>query len=62
VTAYNVGSGVRQAMLDAGDEPRSNEIYLNAPGAPALSQTFGRDAIYYYIGEDNRVHRIPFDA
>lgn len=60
--AYSIGEGVRNAIEAAGDEPRSDEIYENSPGNPAVSHTYGRDAIYVYYGEDNRVQRLPFEV
>jgi len=57
---FTIGPGVAQAMADAGDEPRSDEIYIvNVDGAK-VSQTFGRHAVYYWLEEDNAVRRVPF--
>ena len=48
-------------MLDAGDEPRSDELFMIlSPEGNKISQTFGRDAIYYYLEVDNAVNRVPF--
>jgi len=41
----------------AGDELRSNENYIGQN----ISLTYGRDALYYYYSEDNRVNRLPFE-
>lgn len=60
MTDYVVGPGVAQAMTDAGDEPRSDEQYIKLDEGHKISQTFGRDAIYYWIEEDGRVARTPF--
>ena len=57
---YMIGPGVLQAMADAGDEPRSDEQYVVLEEGHKISQTFGRDAIYWWIEEDNRVSRVPF--
>lgn len=54
---YSVGPGVAQKMIDHGDEPRSDEMYF----APGVSQTVGRDALYYYISADNVTQRCPFE-
>ena len=60
MTDYNIGPGVAQAIADAGDEPRSDEIYVLLDEGKKISQTFGRDAIYYWYQEDNRTSRTPF--
>jgi len=57
---YNIGPGVQQAMADAGDEPRSDEQFVILEPGHKVSQTFGRDAVYYYIEEDNATRRCPF--
>jgi hypothetical protein len=57
---YVIGPGVLQAMADAGDEPRSDEQYVILREGHKISQTFGRDATYFWIEEDNRVGRTPF--
>lgn len=58
---YTIGPGVAQAMKDAGDEPRSNEEYHNAPGSGEVlySLTQGRDAMYRWTPSDG-VKRLPF--
>ena len=53
---YNIGPGVEAAMQQAGDEPRSSEMYF----AEGISQTVGRDGLYYYIQADNKTNRVPF--
>lgn len=60
---YSLGPGVRQAMVDHADEPRSDEQfwYVNAPEGKRISKAHGRDAIYYYYEEDNQVKRVPFE-
>jgi hypothetical protein len=55
---FNVGEGVKNALAAANDMARSNEEFINGG---TISQTFGRDAIYYYIAEDNAVRRLPFE-
>ena len=58
---FAVGPGVAQAMADAGDEPRSDELYIvNDVAGNTISQTFGRDAVYYWYEADNRTNRVPF--
>lgn len=59
--SFNIGPGVRQAMADAGDEPRSDELYQSSAPNPTVSLTYGRDAIYVYYGEDNATRRLPFE-
>lgn len=60
MTDYNVGPGVSQAMADAGDEPRSDEQFVILTEGHKVSQTFGRDALYYWLEEDNATRRSPF--
>jgi len=57
---YSIGPGVQQAMVEAGDEPRSDEQYIILRAGHQISQTFGRDATYYWLEEDNAVNRVPF--
>lgn len=57
---YVVGPGVVQAIAEASDEPRSDEMYIVLEDGHKISQTFGRDAIYYWLQEDNTVQRSPF--
>lgn len=57
---YVIGPGVQQAIVDAGDEARSDEQYIVLAEGHKVSQTFGRDAVYYWLEEDNRVNRSPF--
>ena len=57
---YNIGPGVKQALVENNDQPRSDEIYIVQTPGHKISQTYGRDAIYYYYEEDNRVARLPF--
>lgn len=59
--SFNVGPGVRQAMVDAGDEPRSDELFDIVRPGHQISVTYGRDAVYYYFSEDNRTNRLPFE-
>jgi hypothetical protein len=60
MTDYTIGVGVAQAIADAGDEPRSDEQYVIFDEGHKISQTYGRDAIYWYVEEDNAVRRVPF--
>lgn len=60
MTDYNIGPGVQQAMTDAGDEPRSDEQYIILDPGHKISQTFGRDSVYWYFEEDSAVRRISF--
>lgn len=55
---FNVGPGVKDAIAAAGDEARSHEMYLT----DGVSVTYARDAVYYYMKEDNRVNRLPFEG
>jgi hypothetical protein len=57
---YSIGPGVQQAIVDADDEPRSDEQYVILDEGHKISQTFGRDAVYYWLQEDNAVRRCPF--
>jgi hypothetical protein len=62
MTTYNVGQGIAQAIKDAGDEPRSNELTVDydATTQRRIALVYGRDALYYYYSEDNRTNRLPF--
>jgi hypothetical protein len=53
---FAVGPGVLAAMEAVGDEPRSDEEYIR----PNISETYGKEAIYYYYAEDNTTRRLPF--
>jgi len=57
---YVIGPGVAQAIADAGDEPRSDEQFIILQEGRKVSQTFARDAVYYWLQEDNRTNRVPF--
>ena len=57
---YVIGPGVAQAIADAGDEARSDEMYLILEEGHKVSQTICRDSIMYWIEEDNAVRRTPF--
>jgi len=57
---YVIGPGVAEAIAAAGDEARSDEQFVILEEGHKISQTFGRDAVYYYIEEDNRTNRLPF--
>jgi len=58
--SYSIGPGVQQAMADAGDVPRSDEQFIILEPGHKVSQTFGRDAVYYWLEEDNATRRCPF--
>jgi len=60
MTEYVIGPGVAQAILDAGDEPRSDEQYVILDPGHKVSQTFGRDGIYWWYEEDNATRRVAF--
>jgi len=60
MTEYTIGEGVQVAMYNAGDEARSDELYVVTSEGHQISQTYGRDAIYYWFAEDGRVVRTPF--
>lgn len=57
---YVIGPGVAQAIEENEDEARSDEQYVVLEEGHKVSQTFARDAIYYWIQEDNAVKRCPF--
>lgn len=57
---YVIGPGVAQAIAESGDEPRSDEQFVILEPGHKISQTFGRDGIYWYYEEDNRTQRLPF--
>jgi hypothetical protein len=52
---FAIGAGVRQAMDDAGDEARGNEVYISA----SFSLTPGRDFAYLYSLEANEIYKLP---
>ena len=60
MTDYMLGPGVAQAIADAGDDARSDEQYVILEEGHKVSQTFARDAIYYWLEEDHSVRRSPF--
>jgi len=47
-------------MADHGDEARSDELYVVNTEGQKISTTYGRDAIYTWIEEDNAVRATPF--
>lgn len=62
MTDYIVGPGVAQAIADAGDEARTDEMAIATDDEGwAVTQTVGRDALYYWIRADNKVSRLPFE-
>lgn len=60
MSSYSIGPGVAQAMADAGDEPRSDEMYIVNVDGEKVSQTIGRDSLYYWMEVDNAIRRCPF--
>jgi hypothetical protein len=60
MTEYSIGPGVQAAMEAAGDSARSDEQFIILREGHKVSQTFGRDATYYWLEEDNRTNRVPF--
>lgn len=58
--SYVIGPGVQAMMAEFDDEPRSNEITVVDEEGRAITRTYGRDAEYLYIQEDNRTNRLPF--
>jgi hypothetical protein len=60
MTEYVIGPGVAQAISDSNDEARSDEQYVILEPGEKISQTFARDAVYYWIEKDNAVRRCPF--
>jgi hypothetical protein len=60
VAEYVIGPGVAQSISDNGDEARSDEQYVILEPGEKISQTFARDAVYYWIEKDNAVRRCPF--
>jgi hypothetical protein len=60
MTDFVVGPGVAQAIAESGDEARSDEQFVIVEPGHKVSQTFGRDAIYYWLEEDNATRRVPF--
>jgi len=61
MTDFIVGPGVAQAIADAQDEARSSELYIVNEEGRKISQTYGRDAVYVWIQEDNQTKRLPFE-
>jgi hypothetical protein len=60
MTDFNVGPGVATAMADHADEPRSDEMFVVNVDGQKISQTIGRDNIYFWIEADNAVRVSPF--
>jgi len=60
MTDYVIGPGVAQAISDNGDEPRSDEQFVILEPGHKISQTFARDAVYWYYEEDNATRRVVF--
>jgi hypothetical protein len=60
MTDWNIGPGVAQSIADHQDEARSDEQFVILREGDKISQTFGRDRIYYWIERDNLVKTSPF--
>lgn len=60
MTDFSVGPGVAQAIADNGDEARSDEQFVILTEGNKISQTYARDAIYWWMEVDNAVKRCPF--
>jgi hypothetical protein len=60
MTDFVVGPGVAEAISTNGDEARSDEQYLILAPGQKVSQTFARDAVYYWYESENAVKRCPF--
>lgn len=60
MTDYSIGPGVAQAIADNEDEARSDEQFIILEPGSKISQTFARDAIYYWMEADNATKRCPF--
>jgi hypothetical protein len=61
MTDFFVGPGVAAAMADHGDEARSDERFIiNEPQGQRVSETYGRDNIYYWLEADNALRVVPF--
>lgn len=58
--AYVIGPGVEAAIGENNDEARSDEQYIVLADGNKISQTFARDAVYYWLEADNAVRRSPF--
>lgn len=60
MTDFNVGPGVQAALEANQDEARSDEQFIILTDGQKISQTFARDAVYYWLEADNSVKRSPF--
>lgn len=60
MSEYSIGPGVAQAIADNADEPRGDEQFVVLREGDKVSQTFARDAIYYWYESENAVKRTPF--
>jgi hypothetical protein len=60
MTDYSVGIGVQTAMTDHNDEARSDERFIVNDAGSKVSETIGRDNIYYWLEVDNAVRVVPF--
>lgn len=57
---FSIGPGVQQSIADHQDEARSDEQFIILSDGDKISQTFGRDRIYYWMERDNLVKTSPF--
>ena len=60
MTDFVVGPGVAAAIAENQDEARSDEVFVILTDGQKVSQTFARDAVYYWLEADNAVRRSPF--
>lgn len=60
MTEFVVGPGVKQAIADNGDEPRSDEQFVILREGDKVSQTFGSKGVYWWYESENTVKRCPF--
>ena len=63
MTDFVLGPGVAAAIEAAGDEARSDERFIIlGPEGCKVSMTIARDGIWYWVEEDNRTSRTPFEV
>jgi hypothetical protein len=60
VPDFSVGPGVAASIAEHNDEARSDELFVILTPGEKVSQTMGRDAVYYWLEHDNAVRRSPF--
>lgn len=57
---FSVGPGVQNLMASYGDYPLSDEQFIILREGHQVSQTFGSQAVYYWLQQENRTVRCPF--